>query len=86
MWPFLDRGRKGLVQRFLGEIEIPDEADERCQNTARVRTVERLDLAGDRDLAQLNTSIGRTSTEPVRAEGIRDATWSASFKSRASIR
>ena len=37
-------------------------------------------------LAQLNTSIGRTSTDPLRAEGIRDATWSASFRSRASIR
>ena len=74
------------MQRLLGQIEIADEANERGQDTARVRAVERLDLAGDRRLAQLNTSIGRTSTDPLRAEGIRDATWSASFRSRASIR
>ena len=30
--------------------------------------------------------IGRTSMLPIRAEGILDATWIASFRSRASIR
>ena len=74
------------MQRFFGEVEITDEANQRGQDTARVRAIERLDLISDRDLAQLNTSIGRTSTEPVRTEGIRDATWSASLRSRASIR
>jgi hypothetical protein len=74
------------VQRFFGEVEITDEANQRGEDTARVGAIERLDLAGDRDLAQLNTSIGRTSTEPVRAEGIREATCSASLRSRASIR
>jgi hypothetical protein len=29
---------------------------------------------------------GRTSMLPVRVAGIRDATWMASFKSRASMR
>ena len=34
----------------------------------------------------LNSLIGRTSTLPSRADGIFDATWIASFRSRASMR
>jgi len=34
----------------------------------------------------VNSMIGRTSTLPIRADGIFDATWMASFRSRASIR
>jgi hypothetical protein len=74
------------MQCLLGQIEVTDETNERGQDPSRVRPIERVNLAGDRNLAQLNTSIGRTSTEPVRAEGIRDATCRASFRSRASIR
>lgn len=84
--PFLDRGREGFMQCLLGQVEVTDETNERGQDPSRVRPIERLNPVGDRDLAQLNTSIGRTSTEPVRADGIRDATCNASFRSRASIR
>jgi hypothetical protein len=62
------------VQCLLGQIEVADEANERRQDAARVRAVEGFDLTRNRAVAQLNTSMGRTSTLPVRAEGIRDAT------------
>ena len=84
--PTLDRGRECFVQRLLSQVEVADEANECGQNTARVRAVIRLDGVADRNVAQLNTSIGLTSTQPVRADGIFAATCSASFRSRASIR
>ena len=34
----------------------------------------------------LKSTTGRTSTLPIRTDGIRDATWMASFRSLASIR
>jgi hypothetical protein len=34
--PFLDRGREGLVQGLLGQVEVTDEPDERGQDPARV--------------------------------------------------
>ena len=35
---------------------------------------------------EVKSTTGRTSTLPVRAEGMREATWMASFRSLASIR
>jgi hypothetical protein len=32
-----------------------------------------------------SSAIGRTSTQPIHAPGIRAATWIASFRSRASM-
>ena len=84
--PTLDRSRECFVQRLLGEVEVADQANERGQHTTRIRAVEPFDGARNRQLAQLNTSIGRTSTHPTFADGILDATCSASFRSLASIK
>ncbi|HZM94495.1 MAG TPA: hypothetical protein VFB92_13780 [Vicinamibacterales bacterium] len=34
--PFLDRGREGLVEGLLGQVEVTDEPNERGQDPARV--------------------------------------------------
>ena len=83
--PPLDRRRERFVQRLFRQVEITDQANQRGKDTARVGAIQCLDAAGNRRLAQLNTSTGLTSTEPVRADGIRDATCIASLRSRASI-
>ena len=85
---------------LLGRIEAAEEADERGEHAARVRAIDRLDLLAhmlaccvthgrviSRDsYCASNTLIGRTSIEPVRAEGMREATWMASFRSFALMR
>ena len=43
--PTLDSCGECLMQRLFGQVEITDKADEGGQNTARVRAVERLDVA-----------------------------------------
>ena len=42
--PLLDGGRKRVVQRLLGEIEIIEKADERSEHTARLGSIESIDL------------------------------------------
>jgi len=87
------------VRGLLGDIEAAEKADKRGENAARIGTIERLDLfsysyadfithdwvcSRRKDYAS-NTITGRTSIEPVRAEGMRDATCMASFRSLALI-
>jgi len=80
--PALDRRRERILKRFLGEIEVAEEADQGGENAAGFRAVDRL----DRVYGWSNSMIGRTSTVPCFAPGIRDATWTASFRSFALIR
>ena len=80
--PALDRGRERILQRLLGEIEIAEEADQGGEDPTGFGAVDRL----DRVYGWSNSMIGRTSTVPCCAPGIRDATWTASFKSFALIR
>ncbi len=66
----LDRRRERVLQRLLGEIEVAEETDQGCENAAGFRAVDRL----NRVYGWLNSMIGRTSTVPCFAPGIRDAT------------
>ena len=83
--PAFDGRSKRFVQRLLGEVEVADQANQCGQHPTRVGAVERFYCAGQRRIAQLNTSTGLTSMLPKRADGILDATCNASFRSLASI-
>jgi hypothetical protein len=85
------------MECLFGQIEVAEQPNERGQDAARLGPIDRLDLGSDpvgRLLAdprlgvvdQLISQIGRTSTLPVRADGIFDAVWMASLRSRASSR
>jgi hypothetical protein len=39
----LERRAERFVQRFLGEIEVAEQADERGENTPRFRAINRVD-------------------------------------------
>jgi hypothetical protein len=88
--PTLERSDERIMQCFFGELEIAEQANECCEDTARVGPIDRIDPLARLALIILygcsNSMIGRTSTEPSRADGIRAATWIASFKSFALIR
>jgi len=43
--PLLDRGSKCLVQRFLGDVEIPEQADQRREHTPRFFAINGVDRA-----------------------------------------
>jgi hypothetical protein len=73
------------MQRFLGEVEVAEETDERCEDAARVGAVDAFDRLRNAVDYAFSSQIGRTSMLPKRVPGIRDATWIASFRSRASI-
>ena len=45
--PRLDRGSEGLVQRFLRELEIAQQPDQRCEHAPRFAAVDRLDRRAD---------------------------------------
>src|SRR4029453_7403759 len=48
--PLLDRGREGVMQRLLGEVKAPEQADEGGQDAARLGPVDRSHrLAGVRN-------------------------------------
>src|SRR5262249_61640778 len=90
--PLLDRRRDGVLQAFLGKLEIADEADQRREDATRPVPERRVD--GARGYARFachgtsseKTRIGRTSMEPNRAEGTRSAIVMAWSRSLASIR
>ena len=42
--PLLERRAKCFVQRFFGDIEVAEQADQRGENTARFSTINRVDL------------------------------------------
>lgn len=80
--PLLERRRERILQRLLGEIEIAEETDQRGEDAAGLGAIDRL----DRVYGWSNSIMGRTSTVPFFAPGIRDATCTASFRSLALIR
>ena len=82
--PPLERRDVGVGDGLLGEVEVAQDADER-RDRAPVLLVEDAgdDVAGIR---QPISRIGRTSTRPVCAPGIRDATSIASSRLGTSIR
>ena len=82
--PGLEGQREGILERFFGEIEIAEEADQGCEHTAALFAVDPLD--GCRRFAQCVGRIGLTSIEPTRALGTRAAIARASSRSLASIR
>ena len=91
--PAVDRRCERVLRGLLGEVEIAEEADERGQDAARVGPVNLVDPLAHLVLRghyapsmPVVSMIGRTSTDPWRADGIFAATWIASFRSRASIR
>src|SRR6267143_321048 len=76
--PALERRRERILKRLLGEIEVAEQADQGGEDAAGFRAVDRLE--------RYWPQTGRTSMEPHLAEGMRAATWMASFRSLASIR
>src|SRR6266540_4155553 len=79
-WPPGSGDREGLLRRFLGEIEVAEEADQRSEDTSPLVAE---DLVEDR----YHSTIGRTSTAPPRrAAGIREASSIAASRSSASNR
>lgn len=91
-WPLLQRGGEGVLQRFLGTIEITQQADQRGQDPTRFAAVDRLDLRRRNGSSERHAQRcgswrkGRTSTQPRLAGGIFAAMASASRWSAASIR
>ena len=62
-----DGGRKRVVQRLFGEVEIAQHADQRGQHAARFGAVDGVDLLADllgRVLAHLTVSLPRTGVNP----------------------
>ena len=90
----LRRHGERLLHRLLGEIEVAEEANERCEHPAGLgakgcfyRTHPLAPASCSRCAVSAEKSTtGRISIEPCRAEGMREATWMASFRSVASIR
>ena len=83
--PLFEGGREGVVERLFGAVEVAEQADQGGEHPARLGPVDRVDAApdvGNRVLAApnpahrpySNTWIGRTSTVPSLADGMRDAT------------
>ena len=78
--PALGRGRERFLRRFLGEVEVAEEADQAGEDAAP------LVAEGLLEQRYLSTS-GRTSiAPPIRAAGIRAAISSAASRSSASTR
>jgi len=76
--PALGGGRESVLNGLLGEIEVPEEADQRRQDPAPL-------IAEDLIEQRQRSTTGRTSTAPSsRAAGIRAASWIASSRSPAS--
>ena len=83
--PMLERGREGLRHHLLGEIEVPDDPDQRCQDPARGLAVDGVQRRGGGVAHESASSsffsprsiTGRTSTIPCWAAGILAAIWIA---------
>jgi len=43
----LEGGAERLVQRLLGEVEVPEQADQRGEDMARFRSIDGVDLRFD---------------------------------------
>ena len=76
--PALGGDRERLLGGFLGEVEVAEEADQACEDTAPL-------VAEDPVEDGYCSLSGRTSTAPpMRAAGIRDASSIAASRSSAS--
>ena len=77
--PALSGDRKRLLDGFLGEIEVAEEADQRGENAAPLLAEDLLD--------QRSTTTGAPRPRrPYRAAGIRAASSIAASRSSASSR
>ena len=45
--PMFERGAKGIVQRFLRDVETPEQPDQGREDAARFAAIDRLDLCGN---------------------------------------
>src|SRR4051794_28052079 len=81
-WPPLRRDRERLLGGLLRKVEVAQEADQRRKDTPPLVAEDRLQVGS----AQTRSTIGRTSTAPVRAAGMRAATAIASSRFSASSR
>ena len=74
--PTLGRDREGFLRDFLGEVEVVQEADERCEDAPPLLAEDALDQ---------RSTTGRTSiAPPMRAAGMRAASAIALSSSGAS--
>ncbi len=80
--PCFERRGEGVLHGFFSQIEGAGPPDQSCDDAARLLPKDSFD--GFRD--QPNTMIGRTSTEPWDAAGIRAAQPMASSRSLHSSR
>src|SRR6185295_13168735 len=58
--PTFHRRDERVVERLLGEVEVAEETDERCQDAPRFSAVDRVDL-----LAQRGIDIAHDALRPV---------------------
>ena len=83
--PAVERRRVGVRHRVLGQTEIAEDAGQIRHRAAELLAVQRGESG--LGLGQLsNTLTGRTSIEPLRADGTRRAASIASSSDPASIR
>ena len=71
-WPLLERRAKRLVQRFLGKVEIAEQAHQRCKHAARFGPVDALDRPGDGERphsGSLQARVGGERHRPARRRG-----------------
>ena len=68
--PALERGREGLLDRILGSLEVAEGAGQEGYGASPLLPEDCLDYAAASVRAG---TIGRTSIEPIRADGIFDA-------------
>jgi hypothetical protein len=57
--PLLERGAECIVQRFLGEVEVAEQAHQCREDATRLRAVNRLDFSGDRGRTRIVLRIVR---------------------------
>ena len=74
-----------VLHRVLGELEVAEDADQGREDAAPLVPEDALELVYPATSAVRSTT-GRTSIEPLRADGIRAAHWIASSIVSASIR
>jgi hypothetical protein len=79
-WPPLERGGERVLDGVLGEIEVPERADQDRDGAAPLLAEGGLGAQAPR------STIGRTSIVPSRADGIFAANSRASSSEAASIR
>jgi len=72
-WPSLERGGERVLHRLLGAIEITEETNQAGQDPTRFRAIDGLDRVARHRTQPIGDEMGRTSTLPVRTDGMREA-------------